>query len=152
MKLVVGLGNPGSKYENTRHNAGHVLVDRINSMKSNLKAFKTDVFMNNSGRAVKKLVDFYKIPMDELYVAHDDLDIPLGEYKIQKGVGPKVHNGVLSVEEFLGTSDFWRVRIGVDGRDGDRSIPGEDYVLQDFNEGEKGKLEPVFERIVKELA
>jgi PTH1 family peptidyl-tRNA hydrolase len=107
--------------------------------------------MNESGVFVKKLVDQYKLEPSNLYIAHDDLDIPLGAYKIQLGVGPKVHNGVNSVEEELGTKDFWRVRIGVDNRKPDDRTSGEEYVLQDFTAEERKALDGVIQEICKKL-
>jgi peptidyl-tRNA hydrolase, PTH1 family len=165
MKLIVGLGNPGLEYEKTRHNVGFEVVNRSGvlswkkSEKLEAEVAKIDdlilakpmTFMNNSGRAVRKLVDFYKLDMSDLWVIHDDLDIPLGEYKIQMGVGPKIHNGVVSVEESLGTNDFWRVRIGVDNRGGSREIRGEDYVLGKFKEDEKSVIERVIGEVVTEI-
>jgi PTH1 family peptidyl-tRNA hydrolase len=116
MKLIVGLGNPGREYENTRHNVGAIFIDYLKKKEipSGIILAKTDVFMNDSGTSVRKMVDYYKLGLDFLCVVHDDLDIPLGSYKIQKGKGPKLHNGILSVENELGSEDFWRVRIGVD--------------------------------------
>ncbi|MBU1071203.1 aminoacyl-tRNA hydrolase, partial [Patescibacteria group bacterium] len=114
MKLIVGLGNIGEKYKNTRHNVGFMVVDELEKHKEDLgkvMLVKPATFMNESGRAVAKMVRFYKLDLDNLYVVHDDLDLKLGEYKIQKGVGPKVHNGILSVEKELGDKEFWRVRV-----------------------------------------
>lgn len=140
MKLLVGLGNPGGKYENTRHNAGYFVVDTLKKMIKNTHRevilTKTLSFMNESGEAVKKLMDRYRVNVDDIYIVHDDLDIRLGEYKIQKGRGPKVHYGVQSIENSLGTKDFWRVRVGVDRRDLKNRIPGEEYVLQKFDPDE----------------
>jgi peptidyl-tRNA hydrolase, PTH1 family len=107
--------------------------------------------MNESGKAVKKLVDFYKVEMDDLYVIHDDLDIKLGEYKIQKGVGPKVHGGVNSIERELGKEDFWRARVGVDNRDLENRIPGEEYVLQNFTREERNILMESINQLVSNL-
>lgn len=154
MKLVVGLGNPGEKYANNRHNVGHMVVDALQTSGApkGVVVKKTDVFMNESGRAVKKLVDFYKVSPEDLYIVYDDLDIRLGEYKISKGKGPRVHNGVNSVEESLGTSDFWHVRMGIDNRNSENRTPGEAYVLQDFDDEEKKILEGVIDKVVKELA
>jgi PTH1 family peptidyl-tRNA hydrolase len=93
-------------------------------------------------------------------VIHDDLDIKLGEYKIQKGVGPRLHNGISSVEKALGTKDFWRVRVGVENRPSNlkffnlnfrRRIPGEKYVLQKFSDQERETLYRVFDKINSEL-
>lgn len=107
--------------------------------------------MNSSGEAVNKLANYYSLVPSALFVAHDDLDLPLGEYKIQKGVGPKLHNGINSIEQTLGSSDFWRIRIGVDNRDPNNRIPGEDYVLQDFSKEEMESLKIVFKKIGQEL-
>jgi PTH1 family peptidyl-tRNA hydrolase len=106
--------------------------------------------MNDSGSFVKKIVDKYKPDLSDLYIIHDDLDIPLGSYKIQFGVGPKVHNGVNSVEIELGAKDFWRIRVGVDSRNPNDRTSGEEYVLQDFSEEEKKILDGIIEKICKE--
>ncbi len=151
MKLLVGLGNPGEKYKNNRHNVGYMFVDYLENKigkKKDIIVAKTQVFMNESGRAVNKLTNTYNLEPNTLYIIHDDLDIRLGEYKIQKGKGPKLHNGIESIEQTLQTKDFWRVRIGVDNRDEDNRIPGEKYVLQDFVPEEKITLKTVFEEIV----
>ena len=153
MKLVVGLGNPGKKYRNNRHNVGHMVADKFleKGFPKNMVVKKTSVFMNESGKNVKELVDHYKIETPDLWVIHDDLDIALGDYKIQKGKGPKEHKGILSIEEKLGRNDFWRVRVGVENRASEERTPGEQYVLQDFEEDELGILNPVIDKIIKEL-
>jgi PTH1 family peptidyl-tRNA hydrolase len=170
MKLVVGLGNPGKKYEKTRHNVGFMVIDKIvgelmvsphaekklDSLifyhhKSNTIFGRPQAFMNNSGIAVKKLVDFYKISTSDLWVVHDDLDLRLGEYKIQKGKGPREHKGVLSIEKRLEKKDFWRVRVGVDNREEDNRISGEDYVLMNFSDDEGVKIKLVIDKAAKEL-
>jgi len=191
MKLIVGLGNPGNKYEKTRHNVGWMVLDAlagsINSkfeirnpkqIKNNKFEFKKQfnveilkigdtilakpqTFMNDSGIAVKTLSGFYKIKPEDIFIIHDDLDIKLGEYKIQKGKGPKVHNGVNSVEEELGTKDFWRVRVGIENRmpndqlqmlNEERGrISGEVYTLQDFDETEAEMKDGVIGEIVTKL-
>ncbi len=153
MKLIIGLGNPGEKYKGNRHNVGYMVVDALNSgdLPSGIIAKKTDCFMNDSGESVKKLINFYKINPSDLYIVHDDLDIPLGQYKIQKGVGPKVHNGVNSIEDVLNDNDFWRVRIGVDNRDPENRTQGMDYVLQDFTSEEENVLAGVIKQIVADL-
>ncbi|MBU1200391.1 aminoacyl-tRNA hydrolase [Patescibacteria group bacterium] len=186
MKLVVGLGNIGEKYKGTRHNVGFMVVDGLigeekwnknkNYMDSRLRGndggedvvlVKPTTFMNESGRAVAKMVRFYKIDLDNLYVVHDDLDLKLGEYKIQKGVGPKVHNGILSVEKELGDKEFWRVRVGIDNRgrkitqseqfrSKSKTVPmsdfsGADYVLGRFGKEENEILDGVLGRVVKEI-
>ena len=149
MKLIVGLGNPGEKYKNTRHNVGFIVIDELKDRLLMLKSkpttqyfekdrkfnseilvlndvilSKPQTFMNDSGRAVKSLSTYYHVPSTKIRIVHDDLDIRLGDFKIQKGVGPKLHYGVASIEESLGTPDFWRVRIGVDNREGKNRILG----------------------------
>ena len=151
MKLIIGLGNPKEEHKNNRHNVGHLVADALfkRNLPKNLVVKKTNVFMNESGSEVKKLLG--GLSPNNLYIIHDDLDIALGAYKIQKGKGPKLHNGILSIERQLGTPDFWRVRIGVDNRMGDKT-PGEEYVLEDFTGEEKKILEAVLEEICKKLA
>lgn len=166
MKLIVGLGNPGKKYKNNRHNVGYIVIDVLEKagLPNGTVAKKTNVFMNNSGEAVKQLVTRYFVTRNSkrktsheptsyksLYIVHDDLDIPLGQYKIQKGRGPKLHYGVRSVEEALGTPDFWRVRIGVDNRDPGNRTSGEQYVLQDFTQEEKLIIADVIKQIITDL-
>ena len=170
MKAIIGLGNVGEKYEETRHNVGFMVVDILSSkvskenwsvnkrfqslLISNMSSvvfIKPQTMMNNSGDAVKKIVDFYKVWPDDLWIIHDDLDIRLGEYKIQKGKGPREHNGLLSVYEKLGVSDFWHVRMGVDNRDPDNRVLGEDYVLQQFSEAEIETFNLVIDKMVTEL-
>ncbi len=181
MKIIVGLGNPGKKYENTRHNAGFMFVDKmrdflgwdnfydVSDWKSD-RSFESEIcearggvekkillvrpltFMNESGRAVQKLVAMYHIDITkDLVLVHDDLDIELGNIKIQSGVSPKKHNGVLSVESLLGNRDFLRVRLGVDSRMGNRIIPGEDYVLLKMNDEELQKLQEEIDDGIKLL-
>lgn len=170
MKLVVGLGNPGEKYENTRHNVGWRVIDtlltkevdsselsigrdlaRVNkSTSSEILYMKPLTFMNESGKAVSEVANFYKINPDNMYVIHDDLDIKLGSYKIQYAVGPKLHGGVNSIIQNLGTDKFWRVRIGVENRE-DAKIPGEDYVLMNFTEDEMLRMEVCISHVMQEL-
>jgi len=167
MYLIVGLGNPGEEYKKTRHNAGFLFVEKMADRdvfsldkKQGVEVLKTEgyilakpqTFMNDSGRAVRKVMDFYKLGIGEVVVVHDDLDIAFGEYKIQKEKGPKVHNGLKSVEQCLGRTDFWRVRIGIDNRQPGMSYgTGADYVLSKFSEEEIKELSKVFEEATKEL-
>lgn len=165
MKLVVGLGNPEEKYKNNRHNVGFMLIDCFASALSGTDFTKDDrleslilksgdfilakplTFMNNSGKAVLKLVNFYKVNSESLFVVYDDLDIALGEYKIIFGKPPKTHNGVYSVIENLRTTKFWHIRIGVENRDKKNRVSGERYVLEDFSEGEKMVIKQVLKSI-----
>ncbi len=168
MKLLVGLGNPGKEYAQNRHNVGFMFLDTFKTFETfntNKRAYaevsrdlvrdlllaKPNTFMNSSGKAVKALLEYYKISLEDLYVVHDDLDIKLGEFKIQKGKGPKIHNGVNSIEETLKSNDFWRVRIGVDNRTLENRIPGDQYVLSNFEGFEASKLPDIFEKIKPEL-
>lgn len=178
MILLTGIGNEDIKYHNTRHNAGYFGVEivkqalRFEGFMSDY-AFKFDKYllskvttakwgnkdvvilqqtqtaMNNSGQAVKKAFERYDI--EEFVLFHDDLDICLGDYKIQKGKSPKGHNGVKSVEKELGTTDFWRVRLGIDNREEGDNTPGEEYVLQRFTKEELGILKSVCVEACEEL-
>ena len=131
MILIVGLGNPGIKYRNNRHNAGHMfinyLVNELTGSSVSAKAtadkrvnglniIKTNCYMNMSGIFVKKLTTNYKLQTTNLIIVHDDLDIPLGKFHIQFASGPQLHNGLESIEDHLRSKDFWRVRIGIDAR------------------------------------
>ncbi len=154
MKIIVGLGNPGQEYANTRHNAGHLFVEELqkNKIPDSFIIKKTDTFMNESGRFVKNLVDKHKKDPSDLYVVHDDLDMLLGSYKIQFGRGPKDHNGIASVDRELGTNQYWHIRIGVDRRDPENRVLGEEYVLQNFTDEEREILNRVLKEICKKLA
>lgn len=162
MKIIIGLGNPGTEYQMTRHNAGVMLVEKlagelqsdygwrknygakIYRMPEMVLVKTKDIFMNESGKLLQGL------PEGELWVAHDDLDIKLGEYKVQRGKGPKEHNGVKSIEGVLGTKNFWRIRIGVDNRPSfAKASEGETYVLQRFTQEERKVLDRVFDEIIE---
>jgi PTH1 family peptidyl-tRNA hydrolase len=151
MKLIVGLGNPGLEYQHTRHNIGADFIDFIaqrhklnfvekfkglftDFLNGNEKYFllKPQTYMNNSGDSVSLAVNFYKFSPESIYIVADDLDIPLGKYKIQIGKYPKSHNGINDVIEKLGFSDINFVRIGTEARTHSEKklIKGSDYVLQ----------------------
>ncbi|MBT4124085.1 MAG: aminoacyl-tRNA hydrolase [Candidatus Pacebacteria bacterium] len=169
MKVIVGLGNIGDKYLKTRHNVGFrvadVLAEKLGlSFKDSTKLLsktakntdfilvKPQTFMNESGRAVRAVCDYFQIdPEEDLVVIHDDLDVILGAKKNQKGVGPKVHNGLASIYQHLGTKNFIHLRVGIDGRDGNRNIPGSDYVLSSFRPEEEKTLEVVIEQVAQDL-
>jgi PTH1 family peptidyl-tRNA hydrolase len=163
MKLIVGLGNPGDKYDGTRHNVGFAFLDElrvvlgaqefeakgkfqaeITVLENQAILVKPQTFMNQSGIAVKAAANFYKIDPKDIIVVHDDLDIILGEYKLQKGVSPKLHYGIQSVDAQLGTVDYWRLRIGIDNRTATQRPSGEEYVLNKFEPNEKEILKPIF--------
>ena len=157
--VVVGLGNPGDKYARTRHNAGVITLDELLSRThSNLKRHKSGCaiaetgfgegrmvlakpmsYMNESGRPVRELVRWYKVPDEQVIVLHDELDIPFEEVRIKIGGGTAGHNGVSSVASHLGSKNFLRVRIGV-GRPRGRQDPA-DYVLSDFSSSERKELD-----------
>ena len=135
MKLIVGLGNPGTQYATTRHNVGFQYIDYLITnqlLDKQTKTLKPDTYMNRSGIAVAKKLNFYKLKPVDLIVIHDDLDLRLGEFKIQLGKGPKLHNGIESIEQLLKTKEFYRVRIGIDNRNPNNRISEESYVLQSF--------------------
>jgi PTH1 family peptidyl-tRNA hydrolase len=167
MKLIVGLGNPGKEYLKTRHNLGFEFVDKISGgvrfvMDSKFESLvfkdkswllvKPQTFMNESGRAVRKIMDFYKLGTEDVVLVHDDLDLKLGDYKIQKGVGPKIHHGVSSVEACLPNKNFLRVRLGVDNREKFGYVgSGAEYVLGKFSQEEQEILEDILEEAADEL-
>jgi len=152
MKLIVGLGNPGSKYVNNRHNVGFMVVEELEKLSlAGIKLIKPQTFMNKSGVEVKKWVRKMGIKPDDLYVIHDDLDIKLGEYKISQK-GPKVHNGIKSVDEQVGFNNYWHVRMGIDNRiEVGYQGTGEDYVLENFRGEEKEVIKQVIKEVVSEL-
>ena len=175
MKMIVGLGNPGPKYRNNRHNAGFMLVDYIRRELSgslhyqyskNAKAdyawvkisgekiefLKPNTFMNKSGASVSYAFKKHKeLKLKDIYICHDDLDLPLGKFKIQAGTGPKLHNGIASVEISLGRRNFRRIRIGIDNRMNTERIAGETYTLQDFKPEERKMISELFPAILDRL-
>lgn len=146
MKIIVGLGNPGEKYKNTRHNVGFMLLDKYAretnlswSMDSKLNALiiktsqfmliKPQTFMNNSGDTVSKAINYYQAVPDDLVVIHDDVDLELGRTVFRKGMGSAGHHGIEDIMQKIGTKDFWRLRVGV-GRPQEDKFEIADYVLQ----------------------
>ena len=108
--------------------------------------------MNDSGTVVSDLLTKHKVRPEDLYIVHDDLDLPLGTWKLQYAKGPKEHNGINDIEQKLGTKDFWRIRVGVDNRKPENRESGEEYVLQDFLPEEKIVMNKVIAAICKKLA
>lgn len=150
MKLIVGLGNPGKKYENTRHNTGFLTMDKLAerlNVKINRKAFvssigkandviimKPETFMNNSGLAVRKAINYYHLdPSKDLIVVYDDLDLPVGKIRLREKGSAGGHNGIKSIISNLGTQEFCRIRVGIGGQFSDTI----DYVLGSFKGEEK---------------
>ena len=155
MKLIVGLGNPGLKYRNTRHNLGFMVVDSFAknwglswryspdwiaswAKTEEFVIIKPSTFMNKSGEAVKGVLNFFKINLRDLLVIHDDIDLEFGKIRISYDSSSAGHRGVDSVIESLGTFEFSRLRIGL-GRSL-KNIDPEKYVLEDFTDSEQKKL------------
>ena len=165
MYVVVGLGNPGAQYADTRHNVGHMVVDvlagRIGGTLSAHRASGThamsarigvapgnpgeqvilgvsDSYMNTSGGPVKALMGYFSVPPENLIVIHDDLDLPFGTLKLKRGGGEGGHNGLKSITQALGTQQYVRMRCGI-GRPPGRQDPA-DYVLKPFSSAERSEL------------
>jgi len=154
MKLIIGLGNPREKYTNNRHNVGFMVIDRIKEKNLKIKnaiVVKTNTFMNDSGTSVKELLNKNKVSTENLYVIHDDLDLPLGAWKIQFAKGPKDNGGINSIEQVLGSKDFWRIRVGIDNRNPEKRISGEEYVLEDFTDEERESLGKILGEIISKI-
>ncbi|MCO6503907.1 MAG: aminoacyl-tRNA hydrolase [Snodgrassella sp.] len=165
IKLIVGLGNPGGEYEHTRHNIGFDFIDELTyclklTLKPEKKFFgqiakttlpegdlwllKPSTYMNKSGTSVQALANFYKIKPNEILVVHDELDIPCGQVKFKKGGGNGGHNGLKDIQSWLGSADFYRLRIGI-GHPGDRNLVVH-YVLQKPTTQEKNLIELVINK------
>jgi PTH1 family peptidyl-tRNA hydrolase len=175
MILIVGLGNPGIEYKFTRHNLGFQIIDTIqkemdfpefelkkqfHSLTSIKKIgdkiiilLKPETFMNNSGGAVKAIKRYYNIPLKNIVIIHDELDINLGKFKIKKNQRAAGHKGVESIIQSLKSQNFWRVRVGIESRNilQKRTQPGIEYVLQDFSLLQKTQLIIIFDQVIKEI-
>jgi peptidyl-tRNA hydrolase, PTH1 family len=162
--LIIGLGNPGREYKDTSHNIGFMLMDYLaekleaRGMKVQSKAItisalynekkiilaKPQTYMNLSGQSVHGLLNFYKIPFENLLVAHDDLDIPFGTIRIRPTGGPGGQRGMADTIEQLGTKDFPRLRLGISRPPG--RMQAKDYVLQNFSKDEQKLLPEILSR------
>jgi len=164
MKLLVGLGNPGKAYENTRHNIGWLVLNdlakeymaafenkkrwkaRATSIQINgerIELIKPQTFMNKSGEAVQAARGWLrKVQVENIWVVHDDADLPLGEIRIKQGGGSAGHRGVDSIAKMVGSTNFWRVRLGI-GRPDNPNVPLEDYVLKKFSDSEMKEVEQI---------
>ncbi|PIZ74223.1 aminoacyl-tRNA hydrolase [Candidatus Peregrinibacteria bacterium CG_4_10_14_0_2_um_filter_43_11] len=164
MKLLIGLGNPGKEYESTRHNAGFMAMDHLanhfgceafrffDKHKAELTTgqiggekvilVKPKTYMNLSGEAVQSIMGFYKIPMEDMVVLYDDVDIPFGALRVRPHGSAGGHNGIKSLIQHLGTSDFNRIRLGIQPKE---PFPGalEDYVLGKLTHEQKDTLDKV---------
>jgi PTH1 family peptidyl-tRNA hydrolase len=175
MKLIIGLGNPGLRYSRTRHNTGAIILDELTrdlrfpvpELSLKFKAFITDKvisgekiilakpqdFMNKSGEVVKKILDYFEIPIENLIVIQDDLDIDFGKFKISTNSSDGGHNGIADIIEKIGTKQFVRIRVGIEGEEKrkERVMPGDAFVLQDFSPEELEtikQLSPEIEKII----
>lgn len=167
MKAIVGLGNFGKEYEKTRHNVGFMALERIavefgfepfhleEKFESEIAAgtiqgekttlIKPQTYMNASGRAVQKILNFYRLTPQDLLVIHDDLDIDLGEMRVASNSRAAGHKGVQSIIDCLGTQDFKRLRVGI--RIEDRKIPTEKYVLGNFTSEEESVIRNIIDTL-----
>ena len=160
IKMIVGLGNIGKEYENTRHNVGEWLISEIakeqnesfssnSKLNSNIAKVSTaysnvllvfpTTYMNNSGLAVSKVANFFKIQLEEILVAHDELDIDCGQIRLKKGGGHGGHNGLRSIHQHLGTNEYLRLRIGI-GHPGHKSKVS-NYVLSNPSVQQKSLID-----------
>ena len=168
MLLLVGLGNPSPDNENNRHNIGFKAIDAINQKYSLSKqkpkfkgllttgnignkkvyAIKPLTFMNNSGQAIRELIEYFKIDSKDVFVFHDDLDIALGKIKAKFAGSSAGHNGIESIDKFIG-KDYSRIRIGIGRPDSKEEVT--DHVLKNFNEEEKEKIIQTLNEITSSL-
>ena len=166
MLLLVGLGNPGPNSSNNRHNIGFKIIDAVNlhfklsKQKPKFKgllttgnigshkvyAIKPLTFMNNSGTAIKELIDYFKIDPNNVIVFHDDLDIDLGKVKAKFGGSSAGHNGIDSIDKFIG-KDYSRVRVGIGHPRDKRKV--NNHVLEDFKEDEEEQIKEITDNIVE---
>src|SRR4051794_1757588 len=157
MKVVIGLGNPGRQYAGTRHNVGYAVIDALAAGPSRaafrsrfqaqmaevaedgltLVLVKPETFMNLSGQSVRQVVDFYKLPLDDLLVVCDDFALPLGKLRVRAKGTHGGHNGLRNIQDHLGTTEYARLRIGVGGPK-DEAI---DHVLGKFRPGERPMID-----------
>ena len=172
---LVGLGNPGKKYSNSRHNIGFLLLESLSKrhnsnfllkekLKSYLSEFKINdstyrlflpnTFMNDSGKAVKAIVDWYKIDLDKIFIIVDDKDLPLGKIRFRKKGSSGGHNGLKSIIEKLQTNNFNRIRIGIGSPSSTKGINNFNtisHVLGNISLEEKAILDKVYKRVIETL-
>ena len=170
MKLLVGLGNPETKYAKNRHNIGWWVVDavaqeygatnwqdkfkgkftKVKVSGEDVVLLKPQTYMNKSGESVRAALDFFKIDPKDVWVIHDELDLEPLKLRIKIGGGEGGHNGLKSTTQHLGTKDYWRLRIGI-GHPGDKNrVSG--YVLSDFSKEEAPKFADLCEKLAKRMA
>ncbi len=163
MRIIVGLGNPGTKYKRTRHNVGFIilneLAERLGLNWAEEKKFNAEIargeyegeeillvkpltYMNLSGECVSLICSYYKEKLENIIVIHDEVDLPFGEIRKQFARGTAGHHGIENIVEKLGTNEFFRIRIGV-GRPEDKRYEVNDWVLSDFTEEELNELKKI---------
>ncbi len=152
-KLIIGLGNPSPEYQNTYHNVGHLFLDFLienredyQSSIANSQLLKTDVFMNESGVFVKKMLKKYNTNPEELLVVHDDSDIMIGNYKLSFERGAGGHHGIESITTSIKKNNFWRLRIGIRPQNEKIRQKAEKFVLKKINLTDKKILKEVFQK------
>ena len=161
MKLIVGLGNPGKEYDNTRHNVGFMILDeyaRVNNLEFNKNKFeglyldtvinnekviflKPLKYMNLSGEVIRKYVDYFKINISDILIIHDDMDLDVGTFKIRYKGGSAGHNGLKNIEANLYTNEYKRIKVGISKN---KNIDTINYVLGKFSKEEMNKLNEAF--------
>ncbi|WNE41091.1 MAG: Peptidyl-tRNA hydrolase [Mycoplasmataceae bacterium] len=162
LKLIVGLGNPGREYQNTRHNLGFTIIDELvkkldidlNKKKFNglyyqgtsFILLKPQTYMNNSGECIKEFLRYFSISIDNLLVIYDDITLPLGSFRYRLSGSAGGHNGVRNIIELLGSEKFKRLRLGVGY---DNKILIKDWVLGNFSSLEKRELEKITPELLK---
>lgn len=169
MKIIVGLGNPEKKHEKTRHNLGFSFLDflensqefpefensqrfeALTSKKGDWILVKPQTYMNLSGKAIRNILDFYKLSSEDVLVVHDDIDIEAGKYKLTFDSSSAGHNGIKDIIEKLGTQKFSRVRIGIKNESLRNPYDPADFVLQNFEEKELKNIQALFPKIEKEI-
>ena len=172
---LIGLGNPGKKYSKNRHNIGFLLLEKLSKKHnsnfllkdklksscsefqindSNFRLFLPNTFMNNSGDAVRAIVDWYKINLDQIFIIVDDKDLPLGKIRFRKKGSSGGHNGLKSIIEKLQTHDFNRIRIGIGSPPSNKEIKNSNtisHVLGNISLEEKLILDKVYKRVIDSL-
>lgn len=175
MKLIIGLGNPEDKYAGSRHNLGFNVLDELakklnlvdwakeDKFKSELiKApelilVKPQTYMNRSGMAIKLVSDYFKVPVEEIIIIHDELDLPLGKIKVRRGGAAAGHHGVESIINTLGTDQFIRVRLGIGNLRTESSehkgqaLNVEKFVLEPFTHSEKAQIKHMIKQAIRVL-
>ena len=174
-KFIIGLGNPGKQYDNSRHNIGFLFLQEFaknhnsnfvlkNKLKCNYSEFMSDgviyrmfkptTFMNNSGEAIRAIIDFFKVDKDKLIIVVDDIDIPFGKIRVRKKGSSGGHNGLKSIINHLNSQEFLRIRIGIGSPpiiEEDKKYNTISHVLGNFSKPEKLILNKVFSQIVESL-